>query len=338
MYAELVERCGIASLGEAVGETYPLSGGFVRQTKNGRDYWYFQRADAEGKRRQMYIGPATEEIERLISEHKSAKADFKERRSMVAALKRAGLPAPDPMTGKVLEALAKAGAFRLRAVVVGTIAYQCYGGLLGVKLSGANMTTADLDLAQFSTISLAVEDHLAEPLERVLQSVDADFRPLPHPGDPRVASRYAIGDRYRVDVLTPNRGADSDDLVALPALGTAARPLRYLDYLIYNEERAIALHGGGVAVNVPAPERYALHKLIVSRLRIESRESQEKSRKDLRQAADLITALAEVRPYELAEAWDDLQQRGPKWRRYAEQGIALLPDTARRALEAATSS
>jgi len=33
-----------------------------------------------------------------------------------------------------------------------------------------------------------------------------------------------------------------------PALKTAAEPLRFLDFLIYEPVKAVLLHGGGVAV------------------------------------------------------------------------------------------
>ncbi|MBL3684602.1 hypothetical protein F2981_18295 (plasmid) [Sinorhizobium meliloti] len=55
----------------------------------------------------------------------------------------------------------------------------------------------------------------------------------------------------------------------MPALGgAAAQPLRFLDYLIYHPIRAVLLHGAGVLVNVPAPQRYAIHKLIVASRRL----------------------------------------------------------------------
>ena len=47
---------------------------------------------------------------------------------------------------------------------------------------------------------------------------------------------------------------------------------------------------GSVLVRVPVPERFAIHKLIVSQLR---HKSSSKPEKDLRQAAALIEALAE---------------------------------------------
>jgi hypothetical protein len=71
----------------------------------------------------------------------------------------------------------------------------------------------------------------------------------------------------RVDFLVPNQGADEDEPLYLPALNTAAEPLRFLDFLIYEPVKAVLLHGPGTAITVPSPERFAVHKLIVSQRR-----------------------------------------------------------------------
>jgi hypothetical protein len=252
---------------------------------------------------------------------------------MVSLLKRAGLPAPDVLSGRVLEALEAAGAFRLRAVVIGTVAYQAYSGVLGVKLAGSNTQTADLDLAQFEQISTAVGDAIDLPFLEILRAVDTRFEPVPSQIDGRRSTRYAIGTRYRVDILSPNTGPDRARPVRLPALKADAQPLRFLDFLLHEEETAVVLHNAGVLVNVPAPQRYALHKLIVSRRRIETRESQDKARKDLRQASELIQALSEVRPFELRTAWEEMIARGPKWRASAMEAVALLDKPGKQAFE-----
>jgi len=71
--------------------------------------------------------------------------------------------------------------------------------------------------------------------------------------------------------LTSNRGSDeyTGKPSPMPALGGAsAENLRFLDYLIYEPVRTVLLHRKGVSVNVPAPERYAVHKLTVSSRRL----------------------------------------------------------------------
>ena len=86
---------------------------------------------------------------------------------------------------------------------------------------------------------------------------------------------------------TPNEGADTDKPQRLSALQTDAQALRFLDFLIREPEPAVLLYGPGIYVNVPAPQRYAIHKLIVSRRR---REGAAKRDKDLHQAEALHRA------------------------------------------------
>jgi hypothetical protein len=330
LYAELVERCAQ----DRLDRDFDVGGSFFRKTRNGRVYWYFRSPMAGGERSTRYVGPDSPELGRLIEAHGAAKGDYRERRRLVTALQRAGLRGPDPLTGRVLQALSDAGVFRMRAVVVGSVAYQTYGGLLGVVTSARNAQTEDLDIAQFPSIklqaiSLAVEDAADMPLGEILAGVDPRFRPAPSLGA-RAATRFVLdGGRYRVDVLTPNRGPDSDEPVALPAIGGEGQPMRFLDFLIYQEVRAVALHGEGVLVNVPAPERFALHKLLLGRARVGTGESQAKSAKDLRQAAELISVLADQRPYELRDLWRELNDRGPKWRRMASEAARMMEAPAR---------
>jgi hypothetical protein len=73
------------------------------------------------------------------------------------------------------------------------------------------------------------------PFLDILRSVDPDFQPVPSAFAPRHPTRFALGDRYRVDILTPMQGASDDTPVALPALKTDAQPLRFIDFLIYRE-------------------------------------------------------------------------------------------------------
>ncbi len=304
---------------------FPIGGSFFTKTVSGRAYWYFREAAGEdGKRHDRYVGPDNTDLQRRISEHRQAKESYRERRKLVTTLQRAGLPAANAKTGLVLEALANAGIFRLRAVVVGTAAYQTYAGLLGVLLGSRNVTTSDLDLAQFQSVSVAVDDQVKPSLAEILKTVDPRFQPIMDPSHPRHATRYSAGDEFRIDILTPNEGADDDTPVMLPALQAEAQPLRFLDFLIYQETQAAILFGPGIAVNVPAPERFALHKLLVSRLRVQARESQAKAAKDLRQASELIDVLSDQRPYELRDLWSELTGRGAKWSRLANEAVALL--------------
>jgi hypothetical protein len=63
---------------------------------------------------------------------------------------------------------------------------------------------------------------------------------------------------------------------------------------------------------------------MVSRLRLETSESQAKATKDLRQAGELLDILIEQRPYELRERWQEARQRGSKWRQYLDEALDLV--------------
>src|SRR5262249_17424213 len=163
---------------------------------------------------------------------------------------------------------------------------QTYPALLGKKFPNPILQTGDIDIAQYRSASIAVDDHTA-PILDVLKQVDNTFRAVPHITGRRVANYVAKGG-FRVEFLTPNEGADTDELQSLPAFQTDAQPFRFLDFLIHDSEPAVVLYDAGVYVHVPSPERFAVHKFIVSR-----RRDGTKSDKDIRQAEALLEVLIE---------------------------------------------
>ncbi len=204
-------------------------------TVKGRDYWYFQQGarDASGSQPRKYVGADTPDVRKRIEEHKQAKDDYRERRHLIATLRRAGFQSPPDQTGAILAALGAAGVFRLRACLIGTVAYQVYGPMLGVRLPHAILQTGDIDIAQFTTVSTAIsKDERMPSLLEALQKAEPSFRAVPHL-KAGVAASYVNGSGFRVDVLTENRGPERDAPTRLPALGTHALPLRFLDFLIY---------------------------------------------------------------------------------------------------------
>jgi hypothetical protein len=113
----------------------------------------------------------------------------------------------------------------------------------------------------------------------------------------------------------------------MPSLGPSvgAQVLRYLDFLIRDPVRSVVLHDAGVPVLVPAPERYAVHKLIVAVKR--NRHLQDKAKKDINQADALMQAFAEVkRGSDLGFAWMEAWERGARWRRRMALGALRLAD------------
>jgi hypothetical protein len=325
MFAELGQR----SLDASFETDFPSGGRFVKVPVKDRTYWYFDLPQ-DGKVKRSYVGPTADpDIDARVQAFNKIKNDAKARRKLVSTLTReAGLPSPDRFTGDVVQVLANAGLFRLRGVLVGTVAFQCYQGLLGVRFPGAALQTGDADFAQFHSISAAVEDTLP-PMLDVLRSLDGTFREIPHQIDGRKTTKFRAANNFDVEFLTPNRGSSDNQgkPAEMPALGGAsAQPLRFLDYLIYEPVRSVLLHRSGVNVVVPAPERYAVHKLIVASRRRDDAGGLLKRSKDAFQAAILMESLAEIRRGDdLAEAFVEAWDRGPAWREGLTKGIGYLP-------------
>ncbi|HEY2275225.1 MAG TPA: GSU2403 family nucleotidyltransferase fold protein [Steroidobacteraceae bacterium] len=322
LFAELLQR----TLDAEFDAEYRENGRFTRKRSKDREYWHYQWREGE-QIRNKYVGPVNDaSITARVERFSSLKDSFKRRQTLVRALEATGLPAPDPLSGRIVEAFWKAGFFRLRGVLVGTLAFQTYAGLLGVRLGRRPLMTQDADFAQFWGISENVGESIEPPLD-VLRTVDESFKEVPHVSDAFVSTRYRNGRDYLVDFLTPNRG--SEEHQGKPARmkvlrGAGAEPLRHLDFLIHEPEHSVLLHGGGVPVTVPRAERFAVHKLIVA----VSRVNQAKSVKDIEQAGILIDALAVRRPAELAESWRAAWSSGKEWRRKLQSGRARLPAEA----------
>jgi hypothetical protein len=328
LFAELLQQC----LDAAFDEQFPENGSFVTKTQKNKKYWYYEGYETtsggatKARKYSKYVGPHDDpEITKRVENFRRLKISYRERRSLVVSLRDIGLSTPPTFVGDVVEALWKAGIFRLRGVLIGTLAYQTYAGLLGVRLPSAPIMTGDVDFAQFHAVSMLVHDSMPPMLE-TLRTVDPTFREKPHLKG-RSTTAYLNKAGFSVEFLTPNRGSDENvgKPAKMPALGGAfAQPLRYLDFLIRNPVQSILLHKAGIAVTVPAPERYAIHKLIVPIVRRNAARGA-KSRKDITQAGLLVEALAlNSRQVDLGFAWMEAWARGPHWREHLTAGKKRL--------------
>ena len=85
------------------------------------------------------------------------------------------------------------------------------------------------------------------------------------------------------------RGRETAKPIKIPGLSAFAEPVRFLDYLLDDIQAAVLLYKHGVLINVPAPARFAFHKLVVSQRRRAG--DVEKIKRDLAQAEQLFEIL-----------------------------------------------
>lgn len=311
-------------LDDAVSE---LRGTPTRVVRGGKTYWYDTFRIGQDVRK-VYIGPETPDLLARLDRFQQLKAKTEaradERARLVRILRAERFLAQDAATGSLLAAMARAGVFRLGGTLVGTQAFRLYEGELGLKYSFDDLAqTGDIDIASFERLSLAIDDHATPTVAEVL--ADFSFESIPVVGNaPAWRWRQSKGDAL-VEFLTPSFGEEG--LRPLAALGVSAQALHHLNYLIAEPIPAAVLYRSGVLVQIPRPERYAIHKLIVADRR--EGKNRIKAEKDRRQARMLIEVLSEDRPDDLREAYHDALGRGPKWRERIASSLERMPETAR---------
>jgi hypothetical protein len=324
LYAELLEHLVGVRAQRSIGG---LTGSFAEKTVKGEKYLYWQASQPGGKTRQFYLGRRTPALERVVRglerQQEAIAPDLQRVQRLAAQLRAGGANVADHASARVVRALAESGLFDAGAVLVGTHAFAVLGNVLGVRWDSASLRTQDVDVAgtRDADIDVAVPD-VETDVPSVLEGLQMGFLPVP-PLDPKEPSTsFKIrGQALRVDLLCPKRGA-ADHPVLIRRFGAAAQPLAYLDYLLDQPERALLIDGGAALVNVPAPARFAFHKLLVAPLRPAA--FQTKAEKDVVQAAQVLDVLVDARPGDLRPAWDSLRGAGKSWARAATRGLALL--------------
>lgn len=282
-----------------------LRGTPTRVERGGRVYWYDSYRIGNDVRK-AYIGEDSPEL-RLRLERSAALAAAREenqrhRARLIRILRAEGFSGVDVATGSLLGAMQRAGVFRLGGTIVGTQAFRLYEGELGVRHAFDQAAqTNDLDIASFERLSLALEDVVSEPLTKVL--ADFEFDPVPSFEPDKVWRWKQSRNELLLEFLTPSFEA-AEDLKPLAVPGVHAQSLHHLNFLIAEPIKVAITYRSGVLVQVPRPERFAVHKLIIADRRKEGPDSL-KSAKDRAQAAYLIDILTEDRPDDLVEAATD---------------------------------
>lgn len=291
----------------------------------GKAYWYVARRVGTDTRF-IYIGEDSDEvrarIDRIEELRDTARQRQAERSRLVRILRAEGMTATDRATGSILSAMAGAGTFRLGGTVVGTNAFRLYEGELGVRLPLGGMATSnDIDIAQFEKLSIALEDQVDAGLAETFSALK--FAPVPGLDRGRTWRCAQGGSGQLVEFLTPAFG--NETIRDLPALGVNAQARNYLNFLIATPVHAAVLYRSGVLVQIPRPERFAIHKLIIADRRRDGSGSL-KSAKDREQAGFLIEALAEDRPDDLVDAFESAMAVGPQWREHIGSSLERMPE------------
>jgi hypothetical protein len=317
-YAELFDQSRAAELHRSVAH---LNGSFASKSVKGREYWYFAYRDIDGAVRQLYVGPDDERVRALI-------ARFREQAPrplgpMAKAAVALGCAAAVPRQFRFVRRLGEYGFFRAGGVLIGTHAFVSLGNALGIRFADG-AATLDVDFAHAGgNISVALPANVKVDVHKAIDSLEMGFLPITelqggeggtylNPADPEL----------RLDFLTPMTRA-SDKVVRVENLNIALQPLKFMEFALENVHQAALLaEEGAVVVNVPAPARFAVHKLIVHGERAGSFRT--KATKDLLQAAALIEFLADHRSEDLEDAWRDAMSRGPGWSKRSIQGRDAL--------------
>jgi hypothetical protein len=336
LYAEMMEQLVALEAQRSIGHA---SGCFTTKVIKGTSYYYFQYSDPGGVLRQIYIGKKSAELDRVVEryhvEREAFKVDAAHIHRLCAQLRAGGALVTDPTSARVMKSLAQSGVFHLDGVLLGTHAFTVLGNLLGVRWKSSAIKTDDIDIAGEPKMNIALPNIRAD-IPRALEGLEMGFIPG-SPLNPKTptTSFKVRGHPLRVDLITPEIRPDEKRPIFISRFNVAAQPLRFLDYLIDNPVRAAVVNGGGILVNVPQPARFAFHKLIVSQEREVTAHS--KVYKDIMQAAQIISVVADDRPGDLLLAWDEIRRRGTGWIKRATRGLSVINTRYRSAFEKAAS-
>ena len=318
-YAELAEQTRVFELSNALAG---LVGSFHKLQRRARTYWYFAYRDLDSKVRMVYVGPDDERVRALV-ERFDATHGTKPLAPQAQAALALGCATVAPKHFRIIKRLSEYGFFRAGGILVGTHAFLALGNMLGVRwIEGAS--TLDTDFAHAGrNVSLALPADLRIDVHGALESLEMGLLPASQ-FDGKVAPHYRnpSEQELRIDFVTSasrRRGP-----VIMPELNLALEPLKFMEVSLEAPVQVcIAAQAGACMVNAPAPERYAIHKLIVAGER--PAEERTKARKDLLQAASLASWFVEAGDSRAFNAaWRDALRRGKSWRARLLRGKTAL--------------
>lgn len=290
----------------------------VRTNKQGYEFYVHRYYDGDGKQRETYLAGPVGNAE-ADQKAEVLKAHIEEVKAQVAHLRllgREGFQLADTKTYATLASLHLHGLFRAGAMLIGSHAFGILLNQLGVK--SAAYATEDIDLARRE--ALVFPAALDKSLLDILRESGICFVEAPKldPREPSTTFKQRGMSRFHVDLLVPSKD-ESFPTIPVPELQAHATGLPYLAYLLAETQEATLLAREGCCpVRVPLPERFALHKLLVSQLRV-GRDS--KTEKDMFQAAVILAVLGDRYPGAIEDAAAKLPDSA---RRYVKKAMSLL--------------
>lgn len=304
-----------------------------RTNDGGTRFWVHRYSNAVGRRQEVYLGKVGDQA--MSARLESLRKRIEEANATIASVRvlaRAGFATVDRKTHSTLASLHNHGIFRAGAVLVGAHAFGALINALGVK--AVSYATEDIDIARPEALALPEVPAFLD----MLRDTGIEFSAVPALDHRESATSFKERgrSRLRVDLLVPSAGEDCPT-VAVPELKAHAKGLPYLRYLLSDAHGVPVLSPHGVVlVRVPVPERYAIHKLIVSQLRVKT---STKSAKDLRQAAILVDAVVEGFPGAIEDAVTAVPKSAAKYLRRGVKALeSYLPGSAEAGWEALNRS
>ncbi len=286
------------------------AGSVIERTNAGGFRFYaHQSYDGSGKQRERYLaGPVGDPAADATAA--TLRARIAETKDLVPTLRmlgREGYSLVDSATYATIAVLHNKGIFAAGGMLIGSHAYGVILNRLGIKASP--YTTEDIDLALRE--KLAFPELPDQGLLDMLRETGIDFVEVPQLDRkaPSTSFKKSGKARFHLDLLVPSAD-DSYPIVPVPELRAHATGLPSLKYLLAESQMgALLAREGTCAVRVPLPERFAVHKLIVSKLR--SNRSV-KSSKDVQQASVILAVLATTHAGAIEAAVAEVPKRAKK--------------------------
>ena len=304
-------------------------GSFSKKRIKDRNYWYFQFRDINQSVKQIYVGAESDRVNQFIEHYPKANANHAIEK-MAASSVSLGCA---PILGRhfrIIKRLSEYGFFQQGGILVGTHAFLSLSNMLGISPDD-RMQTQDVDFAHAGkNISIALPLNTKINIRSAIESLEFGLIPVSTLSGKEGATFVDPKDpSFRVDFLTAQTSTD-DTPVYIEGLSIALQPLKFMEFSMTNfVQAAIMSKDDALIVNVPSPERFAVHKLIVAAERKPTETA--KINKDVRQANVLIEYFMQNNPNEIKEAVSHAHANGKGWSKRLNEGISRLEKINRKA-------